>query len=1210
MVWNYAERVGALAGPGAMSGNFTELTAQAAEDRLARGVLLALAGASMAAHTLLLEVARERPDQAGPALAWAHLAALDRVKALPGGSSAGVSTELADRLPPGYRLRDRWQEAMAAQSTITFAERLALTELPSVHTALGYAEVIQQAAARKLKVVRPPMGAYLARNIERHYHLTSHFRRSERACLARICARLRLARGEQAAAEEWLELGRQAAAHDADHAGVAATHVLLGDHLLAPRTGPDRLDTWTLDQSILGRTHALSSDAPSPDEWERRSELAEEQYAKAEQVLRRTGSPLPRAWAMLNLRRAQLCLVVGRFSESAGLADSAAEGFDEAGDERNLQTARIHRTLAEIHDERVPALGDVADELADWGLGRGSLSHALGLAMTVGNVGNASAAGGHYGVGIRCYQLVRETCRGLGLDQRAIYSTVTLARLYQDVGDLRTARSYLVNAEAELDDRSAPGGLEARRTAAERIELLDVAQQLATTLKDGETAAATADRIAQVLASPQGKRLPRYARQSAGAVIAQSRSSASMLQALEAERDSRPDDAADGYRTALTHAGHRSSGRSHRLATVLLAKGELEQARQAMGGLDLGGRPTFGTPRPFPLLHLLGRGLLREHRRVITDHYELMMSVFLEDWKRAESQAAELERRHGPRWWERMTSPQEALIAAGEIAEHRHDPETALTHYREAMSRIERIRGQLRGDELRTSFADSGSASTLYFAAARTLLAAADRDEGVAAALRAESFTTAEHGRARGLYDLLPPRGEDGQPLPFPAEAAEWRRLSAHAALDRHRLSSHVGPPSRDMESRYHELRRTAAATERRLGRVERGIRTRHPELWHALHPAHEPPTLGEAQRALGPDTLAVAYAVKPHELLLWAFDRDSLRTARQVATERWQTARAVQSARRCWERREDRFAAAPEALARLVLDPVGADLDRYRRVVFIPSGPLHDVPFSALPWHGLPLGERLTVTTVPSAGVLTGLPSAGPVRLDRLLAVGDPRHLAQGRLPWARREALFAASLAARPTVLLGDQATRKAVRSAAEDVDVVHLAAHGEFDRGLPLASAVLLAGTDRLTAADLVGLRLHDALVVASACHTGQGWQRPGEDVQGLTRGILAAGAGAAVVSLWRVPDAVTAVLMAAFHRALRDGQDAPTALRSAQSELRAHSPESFACSMTELATREQQFADAHGLPRTDLTDPGLPNEVSHPYYWGAFTCVARQ
>ncbi len=82
------------------------------------------------------------------------------------------------------------------------------------------------------------------------------------------------------------------------------------------------------------------------------------------------------------------------------------------------------------------------------------------------------------------------------------------------------------------------------------------------------------------------------------------------------------------------------------------------------------------------------------------------------------------------------------------------------------------------------------------------------------------------------------------------------------------------------------------------------------------------------------------------------------------------------------------------------------------------------------------------------------------------------------------------------------------------------------------------------------------------------------------------------------------------MAAFHRALRDGQDAPTALRSAQSELRAHSPESFACSMTELATIEQQFADAHGLPRTDLTDPGLPNEVSHPYYWGAFTCVARQ
>jgi CHAT domain-containing protein len=70
-----------------------------------------------------------------------------------------------------------------------------------------------------------------------------------------------------------------------------------------------------------------------------------------------------------------------------------------------------------------------------------------------------------------------------------------------------------------------------------------------------------------------------------------------------------------------------------------------------------------------------------------------------------------------------------------------------------------------------------------------------------------------------------------------------------------------------------------------------------------------------------------------------------------------------------------------------------------------------------------------------------------------------------------------------------------------------------------------------------------------VTLSACETGLG-RAAGGDLVGLCRGFLAAGARTLVVSLWRVDDAATAELMAAFYRQLTAGQSPAAALRAAQ------------------------------------------------------------
>jgi CHAT domain-containing protein len=78
--------------------------------------------------------------------------------------------------------------------------------------------------------------------------------------------------------------------------------------------------------------------------------------------------------------------------------------------------------------------------------------------------------------------------------------------------------------------------------------------------------------------------------------------------------------------------------------------------------------------------------------------------------------------------------------------------------------------------------------------------------------------------------------------------------------------------------------------------------------------------------------------------------------------------------------------------------------------------------------------------------------------------------------------------------------------------------------------LQSAILLAEGGALTVSDLVGMRLDKPLVVLSACETGVGQTTAGDELLGLTRGLLAAGARAAVVSLWSVDDHSTSLLMA--------------------------------------------------------------------------------
>lgn len=262
-------------------------------------------------------------------------------------------------------------------------------------------------------------------------------------------------------------------------------------------------------------------------------------------------------------------------------------------------------------------------------------------------------------------------------------------------------------------------------------------------------------------------------------------------------------------------------------------------------------------------------------------------------------------------------------------------------------------------------------------------------------------------------------------------------------------------------------------------------------------------------------------------------------------------------------------FSATSKDLYTMLLGHLDGQLSGVSRLIVVPDVSLWAVPFQALTTpRGQFLVEERSVSYAPSLSALFALrerSGARPVRAGRLIALGDPAERGPGssQLPEALREVQALGKLygADRSTLLVGTAATEAALRAAAADASVLHIAAHGVLDDHGPMFSHLRLApnrGDDgKLEAWELADLELSADIVVLSACETARGAFGGGEGVIGLSWALLAAGASSAVVSQWEVDSASTTGVMIAFHERLlkepRGFSAAPDALRAASLRL---------------------------------------------------------
>jgi len=275
----------------------------------------------------------------------------------------------------------------------------------------------------------------------------------------------------------------------------------------------------------------------------------------------------------------------------------------------------------------------------------------------------------------------------------------------------------------------------------------------------------------------------------------------------------------------------------------------------------------------------------------------------------------------------------------------------------------------------------------------------------------------------------------------------------------------------------------------------------------------------------------------------------------------------------------------------------VSNELRSAKTVVIVPHHVLHYFPFAALvtevdsqargkfeqPQPKFLIDEGFAICRAPSI-VAWDLLRGRPDKFAQVQAVGIVEFAEAAPLPgveqdMANLKQVFGVSV---KNVVEAANASEFNVKQVLQQPGMLFIATHGRNIPQQPLASYLLCHGDDKndgyLTAGELFGSEIASQMIVMSACYSGLADQSPlpGDDLFGIERSLLNAGAGTIVSGLWDVYDATGPLLMNAFFTHLVQGQTAATALANSQRDF--------------LRDRRKEGP----------SDPWI-----HPYFWSVYT-----
>jgi len=960
---------------------------------------------------------------------------------------------------------------------------------------------------------------------------------------------------------------------------------------------------------------------------------ADRHYRRARRRFEAAGTD--RGVAAADLRIAAVALAAGRPRDAIGPLTRAVTLFESSGDRAGWALASVHALLARIAAGSTAA-GRAARlaPVVRWANTWGSRSFGIGCARLVTGTGTQWRRSGDLDAALVAYDLGAELAR-LVDDPDGRWAAETAAG--EAYAALNSHGATIATLEEGLDDFLAPYGGLAADGPLDVDPWFQVVQRLtalsgqATNEGDPDGLIGIADRMGRLLArSPLG---PLTADRPGADFLARVEAVGRRLDNIRMTSilpPGAPDDEHDWVALLEATIEHLAVGlidTIHAMQMLAELRRAQDLAREGRVGAAAAGyaaalaaaeaRGAAGTTMAAIVLDNAGRrdeaadrveDFLTSTPDVHPDYAaQLWLGVDRPDEAAAALRAggAEAVPPAGREWardWREARLRGQIELAAGRVP-------AARRLLAEGMDRFERRFAQVPGDAFRVSLADDPEVRQLYHAGAAA--AVADDDHATA-------FVHADRPRLLPIAALL---DEQAAGRGSPAQL-RWREAQARltGAFDRRRAAwrlAAVGGP--DLTVTGDELRKAKD----RFRRAEAAVETEAAagtgsDVVPPSRPTPRPPLdFGDVQAGLDDDSVLISYLLDEAGLLVFGVTRSTVQGHRFELDGRALTGTVSRAHAGCRGRPVEDVAPLPDldtdlaALADRLLDPVRTEIDGHRRVVVVPFGALHLLPFHVLPFGGGRLGDDRVVSHLPTALLVPRLVGRRAPRLDGGAAVvGDPAtHAGRGlrRLPGAAVEA-SAVGRALGATPLLDTRATARAVRKTLPGKAIVHLATHGVLDEVAPTLSSLALAGPDELTVAQLMGLDLDADLVVLSACDTGRGDITGAGDVVGLARGLLAAGARHAVVSLWPVDDVAACLTMTTFSERLAAGDPVGDALATARNDLRTRSQAEREARFDALAAAHNRATDDAGPRSRD----GLPPEAGtgdpgHPTWWAPFVHI---
>jgi CHAT domain-containing protein len=501
----------------------------------------------------------------------------------------------------------------------------------------------------------------------------------------------------------------------------------------------------------------------------------------------------------------------------------------------------------------------------------------------------------------------------------------------------------------------------------------------------------------------------------------------------------------------------------------------------------------------------------------------------------------------------------QAHLVMGQVEEAVHHLQEAQQHYRIAKEALETLRGGVHGDELKISFVRNRL--EVYENLVELCLASGPSPEA-----QTEAWTYMEQAKSRGLLELIihrmNPASAEG-----PKESGVGRKirdLREQLNWYYHRIEVEQLGQVTASDERLLALQDLARKRERELPRA---LRDTHPAGGKAGVESATPVSLASVREALGANTTLLEYFRVHDRILVAVVTEDGVEIVKITMASR------VAQILRMLQFQFSKFRLGRDYLQEFqgplleatrghlhdlhteLLAPVLPKV-KGRRLVVVPHELLHYVPF-----HALLDGERyvidsFTVSYAPSASIYMQHRKKQVSKTGCSLILGVPDRQA----PSIYEELQAVAEIVPQAKLFIGPNATEAVLKEQGPRSRLIHIATHGFFRQDNPMFSGIRL-GESFLTLYDLYHLKLPAELIALSGCSTGLNVVAAGDELIGLVRGLLSAGAQSLLLTLWDVNDSSTAEFMKAFYTRLLSGPDPALALREAMIELKQKYPHPY-------------------------------------------------